>query len=251
MTSLSNLFLTKGNERNRDKFCIALFEKAWQKAEREKRIPGAEDVNQHLVHILQDAIKFEDFRNIARLRDAIANWQFSSDLQANKRRQLEIIQIILLTEIFDNQYQELLQAVRVRELAHCCDEFIRKREQQLSGIFIAPLVAINPDHITNDQLKMEIQQYQAVFSMQSALHTEQVENTQKISTFSRTFNTYKSILEVSTDSLCMQFIQKILGLLPIALTSHFGFFRTETRHLVSNIENLIDDEDYKNQLISA
>ena len=31
---------------------------------------GAEDVNRQLVHLLQDAIKVEDFRNITRLRDA-------------------------------------------------------------------------------------------------------------------------------------------------------------------------------------
>lgn len=241
MTSLSNLFLTKGNERNRDKFCIALFEKAWEQAEKERRIPGAKDIDHHLVHLLQDAIKVEDFRNITRLREAIANWQLASNLQANKRRQLEIIQLVLLTEIFDNQYQELLQAVRVRELAHCCDEFISKKEKKLSGVFATPLSEINLGQIIDCQLKLEVDQYQAVLSMQSVLCAKNTENEQKIFYFSRIFTNCRSTLELSIDSFCMQFIRAVLDLLPNALASHFGFFKPEELKLINHIENINDE----------
>lgn len=251
MTSLSSLFLIKGNEKSRDAYCLALFEKAWKKAEQIRRIPGAKEINEHLIFMLTDVIKSEDLRNITRLKEAIGKWEFTKGLQADQRRQLSIIQLILLTEILDSQYQELLQAVRVRELAACCGEFIRKREKQLSGVFTVPLAAIKPDQIANDQLKLEIQQYQAVLSMQSALHTEQAEDTQKISLFGRIFNTCKSTLETSADSLCMQFIKKILELLPTTLTSHFGFFRTETQQLVSNVESLADEEACQTYSISV
>lgn len=242
MTSISNLFLTKGNEKNRDAYCISLFEKAWKKAESERRIPGAEEVNKHLILVLGDVIEPEDFKNIARLREAIGKWEFTKGLQTDQRRQLAIIQLILLTEIFDTQYQELLQAVRVRELACCCDDFIRKREKKLSKIFTAHLSEINTNQIMDGQLKLEVHQYQAVLSMQSVLHTENTD-AHKVSMFSRTFNACRSILEASTDSLCIQFIKKVLDLLPTALASHFGFFKTETQRLAQDMRNLSAEEE--------
>lgn len=250
MTSLSNIFLTRGNEKSRDAYCLALFEKAWEQAEQEKRIPGAKEVNRHLITVLQDVIEPEDFRNITRLRNTISKWEFSSDLKADQRRQLAIIQLVLLTEIFDNQYQELLQAVRVRELTRCCDEFIRKREEKLNTAFTAPLSTINLEKILDSQLKLDVYQYQAVLTLQSTLCVENIENRQKVFTFSRAFNICKSILEASADSLCIQFIRKVLDLLPTALTSYFGFFRTDTQQLVRNVEDLTDVE-YGNPLIPA
>ena len=154
----------------------------------------------------------------------------------------------MLTEIFDNKYQELLQAVRVRELAHCCDKFIKKREKQLSGRFTAPLATINPELINNSDLNLEVRQYQAVIKMQSALNTRNKNNTQKITVFSRIFSTCKSILDGPANSLYMQFIRKVLDLLPNTLASHFAFFRSDIRQLISNVENLTDEGVYKNQL---